>query len=79
MGRTTAGHGQGASFLGEGHLCCGLWPSPVHLGSGPPGGHWAVLCQSAGQAWLGLAAIGSLRLVPRQPNSDLLVFTVGKV
>lgn len=35
--RTTAGHGHGAFFLGEGHLRRGPWPSTVHLGSGTPG------------------------------------------
>lgn len=32
-----------------------------------------------GQALVGLIAVRSLRLLQRQPNSDLLVFTIGKV
>lgn len=68
-----------------GHLCGGLWPSSAHQGSGTPTGapglsSWrAHGVRGPGQARVGLAAMGTLWLLHRQPNSDLLVFTVGKV
>lgn len=79
------GHKHAASLPGGGHLCGGLWPSTAHQGSGTPTGapglsSWrAHGVRGPGQAWVGLAAMGTLWLLHRQPNSDLLVFTVGKV